>query len=101
MRPRKLGRQGPNVSAMGLGCMSLGIADTYTSSVRNDDGAIALIQHALELGITLLDTADIFGESETSPLSTSSSATRTSRGSRKSPRAASRPAGATIRRAWT
>jgi aryl-alcohol dehydrogenase-like predicted oxidoreductase len=64
MRYRKLGRKGPNVSAMGLGCMSLGIADTYTSSVRNDDDAVALIHHALRLGITLLDTADIYGESE-------------------------------------
>jgi aryl-alcohol dehydrogenase-like predicted oxidoreductase len=64
MRYRKLGRNGPNVSAMGLGCMSLGIADIYTSSVRSDDDAIALISHALKLGITLLDTADIYGESE-------------------------------------
>jgi aryl-alcohol dehydrogenase-like predicted oxidoreductase len=37
MRKRRLGRNGPNVSAVGLGCMSLGIADTYTSSVRSDD----------------------------------------------------------------
>jgi aryl-alcohol dehydrogenase-like predicted oxidoreductase len=64
MRYRTLGRKGPKVSAMGLGCMSLGIADTYTSSVRSDDDAIALIHHALKLGITLLDTADIYGESE-------------------------------------
>jgi aryl-alcohol dehydrogenase-like predicted oxidoreductase len=64
MRYRKLGSKGPNVSAMGLGCMSLGIADTYTSSVRSDDDAVALICHALKLGITLPDTADIYGESE-------------------------------------
>ena len=64
MQYRKLGRNGPTVSAIGLGCMSLGIADTYTSSVRSDDDAVALIQHALKLGITLLDTADIYGESE-------------------------------------
>jgi aryl-alcohol dehydrogenase-like predicted oxidoreductase len=44
--------------------MSIGIADIYTSSVRNDDAAIALIQRALDLGITLLDTADIYGDSE-------------------------------------
>jgi len=62
MRYRKLSRNGPNVSAIGLGCMSLGIADIYTSSVRSDDDAIALIDHALKLGITLLDTADIYGE---------------------------------------
>jgi aryl-alcohol dehydrogenase-like predicted oxidoreductase len=44
--------------------MSMGIAGTYTSSVRDDDDAIALIHRALELGITLLDTADIYGDSE-------------------------------------
>jgi aryl-alcohol dehydrogenase-like predicted oxidoreductase len=52
------------VSAIGLGCMSMGIADVYTSSVRDDDGAVALIHRALDLGITLLDTADIYGVSE-------------------------------------
>jgi aryl-alcohol dehydrogenase-like predicted oxidoreductase len=64
MKYRKLGRNGPQVSAVGLGCMSMGIAATYTSSVRNDDDAVALIHRALELGITLLDTADIYGDSE-------------------------------------
>ena len=34
MQYRKLGRNGPTVSAIGLGCMSIGIAETYTSSVR-------------------------------------------------------------------
>jgi aryl-alcohol dehydrogenase-like predicted oxidoreductase len=64
MNYRKLGRDGPNVSALGLGCMSIGIADTYTSSVRADGEAVALIHRALDLGITLLDTADIYGDSE-------------------------------------
>jgi aryl-alcohol dehydrogenase-like predicted oxidoreductase len=64
MKYRKLGRNGPQVSAIGLGCMSMGIAGTYTSSVRNDDDAVALIHRALELGVTLLDTADIYGDSE-------------------------------------
>lgn len=44
--------------------MSLGIADTYTSSVRDDDAAVALIRRAIDLGITFLDTADIYGDSE-------------------------------------
>ncbi len=44
--------------------MSIGIADVYTSSVRDDDAAVALIHRALDLGITLLDTADIYGVSE-------------------------------------
>lgn len=64
MKKRKLGLHGPEVSAIGLGCMSMGIAGTYTSSVRNDDDAVALIHRALELGVTLLDTADIYGDSE-------------------------------------
>src|SRR5258707_4059268 len=64
MEQRKLGRSGPSVSALGLGCMSMGIADVYTSSVRDDDAAVALIHRALDLGITLLDTADIYGVSE-------------------------------------
>src|SRR5690349_12138071 len=64
MQYRKLGRNGPSVSAIGLGCMSIGIADTYTSSVESDDDAVALIHHALKLGITMLDTADIYGNSE-------------------------------------
>ncbi|HJY36937.1 MAG TPA: aldo/keto reductase [Steroidobacteraceae bacterium] len=64
MQYRKLGRNGPTVSAIGLGCMSIGIADIYTSSVKSDDDAVALINHALKLGVTLLDTADIYGNSE-------------------------------------
>jgi len=64
MKFRKLGTRGPQVSALGLGCMSMGIADTYTSSVKGDDEAVALIHRALDLGITLLDTADIYGDSE-------------------------------------
>ncbi|MGH8249751.1 MAG: aldo/keto reductase [Steroidobacteraceae bacterium] len=64
MKYGKLGRQGPDVSALGLGCMSIGIATTYTSSMRDDKDAVALIHRALELGITLLDTADVYGDSE-------------------------------------
>jgi len=64
MKTRRLGRNGPEVSALGLGCMSLGIADTYTSSIHNDDDAIALVHRALELGMFFLDTADVYGDSE-------------------------------------
>ena len=64
MKYRRLGRVGPDVSAIGLGCMSMGIAGTYTSSVRDDDDAVALIHRALDLGVTLLDTADVYGDSE-------------------------------------
>jgi len=44
MEQRQLGRLGPPVSAIGLGCMSLGIGDIYTSGVRDDDAAISLIR---------------------------------------------------------
>ena len=64
MDQRRLGKQGPNVSAIGFGCMSLGLADVYTSSVRDDEAAVALIRRALDLGLTFLDTADIYGDSE-------------------------------------
>src|SRR5262245_1852091 len=64
MDQRQLGRRGPAVSAIGLGCMSLGIADVYTSDVRDDAEAVKLIHRALDLGITFLDTADIYGDSE-------------------------------------
>jgi aryl-alcohol dehydrogenase-like predicted oxidoreductase len=64
MKQRQLGEQGPRVSAIGLGCMSMGIADVYTSSVEDDAAAVRLIHRALDLGVTLLDTADIYGASE-------------------------------------
>jgi aryl-alcohol dehydrogenase-like predicted oxidoreductase len=44
--------------------MSLGIGDIYTSEVRDEAAAIAVIERALELGMTFLDTADIYGDSE-------------------------------------
>jgi aryl-alcohol dehydrogenase-like predicted oxidoreductase len=64
MNDRKLGRDGPSVFPIGLGCMSIGISDTYTSSVRNDEEAVSLIHRSVDLGINLLDTADIYGNSE-------------------------------------
>src|SRR5262245_21567252 len=44
--------------------MSIGIADVYTSSAEDDDAAVALIQRALALDVTLLDTANVYGSSE-------------------------------------
>jgi aryl-alcohol dehydrogenase-like predicted oxidoreductase len=64
MELRRLGHDGPQVSAIGFGCMSIGIADVYTSSVKDDIKAIELIHHALDLGLNFLDTANIYGDSE-------------------------------------
>jgi aryl-alcohol dehydrogenase-like predicted oxidoreductase len=58
MNQRRLGRNGPLVSAIGLGCM--GMSDIYGTSP--DAESIATIQRALDLGVTLLDTADIYGD---------------------------------------
>jgi aryl-alcohol dehydrogenase-like predicted oxidoreductase len=57
MRRRRLGKDGPEVSAIGLGCM--GMSDFYGPS--DDDLSVAVIHRALEIGIDFLDTADMYG----------------------------------------
>jgi len=57
MEQRKLGRPGPSVSAIGLGCM--GMSDFYGPADRSE--SIATIHAALDAGITLLDTGDFYG----------------------------------------
>jgi aryl-alcohol dehydrogenase-like predicted oxidoreductase len=61
MQTRTLGRNGPQVSALGLGCM--GMSDFYTRAdgSRDDASSIATIRHALDRGLSLLDTADMYG----------------------------------------
>ncbi|MBE9037532.1 aldo/keto reductase [aff. Roholtiella sp. LEGE 12411] len=57
MKTRKLGNQGLTVSELGLGCM--GMSEFYGAS--DEVESIATIHRALELGVTLLDTADMYG----------------------------------------
>jgi aryl-alcohol dehydrogenase-like predicted oxidoreductase len=57
MKTRKLGKQGLAVSIVGLGCM--GMSEFY--GARDDQESIATIHRALDLGVTLLDTADVYG----------------------------------------
>jgi aryl-alcohol dehydrogenase-like predicted oxidoreductase len=57
MKMRTLGSKGPKVSAIGLGCM--GMSEFYGTG--DDKESTATIHRALELGVTLLDTADMYG----------------------------------------
>src|SRR5919206_324496 len=57
MQQRRLGRHGPLVSALGLGCM--GMSEFYAG--RDDAESVATIHHALDIGTNFLDTADIYG----------------------------------------
>ena len=58
MNKRTLGRAGPEVSALGLGCMGLSFA---YGPATDRSAAIALIRKAFELGITFFDTAEVYG----------------------------------------
>lgn len=57
MKMRKLGQGGPEVSAVGLGCM--GMSAFYGGS--DEAQSIAVIHRALDLGVTLFDTAEMYG----------------------------------------
>lgn len=58
MKTRTLGRHGPLVSALGLGCMGM---SAFYGGRQDDASAIAVIHRALDDGITFLDTADMYG----------------------------------------
>jgi aryl-alcohol dehydrogenase-like predicted oxidoreductase len=61
---RRLGKAGPEVSAIGLGCM--GMSEFYGSG--DDQESIATIHHALDRGVTFLDTADMYGSGKNEEL---------------------------------
>ena len=57
MKTRTLGRNGPTVSALGLGCMGM----SFAYSTPDDAESRATLARALELGVNFFDTADIYG----------------------------------------
>ncbi|MFI5932996.1 aldo/keto reductase [Actinoplanes sp. NPDC051494] len=60
MRTTTLGSKGPEVGVIGLGCM--GMTHAYDMAVPRDDAtSISVIHQALDLGMTLIDTADVYG----------------------------------------
>jgi aryl-alcohol dehydrogenase-like predicted oxidoreductase len=59
MPRRRLGKSGPSVSAMGLGCMTM--SSIYAAKVEDEPESIRTIHQALDLGIDFIDTADAYG----------------------------------------
>lgn len=64
MQYRRLGKSGLAVSAMGLGCM--GMSDFYAG--RDERESLATLHRAIDLGVTLLDTADVYGSGQNEEL---------------------------------
>lgn len=64
MKRRQLGKQGPEVSAIGLGCMGM----TIRYGEPDDAGSVATIQHAIDHGIDLINTADAYGQGKNEAL---------------------------------
>ena len=67
MQKRKLGKAGPQVSAIGLGLM--GMSQSYgTAEERDERESIATIHRAIDLGVTFFDTAEVYGPYENEKL---------------------------------
>ena len=64
MQKRKLGRTGPEVSAIGLGCMSL--SGVYGTS--DDEAGVGLVHRAIELGVDHFDSSDMYGRGQNEEL---------------------------------
>ncbi|KAA6213164.1 aldo/keto reductase [Streptomyces albofaciens JCM 4342] len=59
MRTLGIGPDGTSVGAVGLGCMGMSYA--YDPGGRDDDASVAVLHRALDLGVDLIDTADVYG----------------------------------------
>ena len=66
MRQRRLGTNGPKVGAVGLGCM--GMTTAYDTKERDDEESVRVIHRAIELGVVLIDTAEVYGPYENEEL---------------------------------
>ncbi len=66
MRQRRLGTNGPEVGAVGLGCM--GMTTAYDTNERDDEESVRVIHRAIELGVVLIDTAEVYGPYENEEL---------------------------------
>ncbi|GAA2000505.1 aldo/keto reductase [Catenulispora subtropica] len=66
MKNRILGADGPQVSALGLGCM--GMSEFYSVTPESESESISVLHRALDLGVTFLDTADMYGKGENEKL---------------------------------
>jgi aryl-alcohol dehydrogenase-like predicted oxidoreductase len=66
LRQRRLGTNGPEVGAVGLGCM--GMTSLYDTNQRDDEESVRVIHRAVELGAVLIDTAEVYGPYENEEL---------------------------------
>jgi aryl-alcohol dehydrogenase-like predicted oxidoreductase len=66
VRQRRFGTDGPEVGAVGLGCM--GMTSLYDPNERDDEESVRVIHRAVELGVVLIDTAEVYGPYENEEL---------------------------------